>query len=454
MEAQAAGEQSKGFQLSDMLGRMAFMVRALRSRNYRLFFSGQIISLLGSWITQVATIWLAWKLTSSPLMLGAVGFAAQIPAFLLSPIAGVFVDQWPRHRILIITQALAMLQSFLLAALALTGYITIWHILALMVFQGFINAFDMPARQAFVVEMVEDPEDLSNAIALNSSMFNAARTVGAAVGGLILAVAGAGYCFLLDGISYMGVIVCLLLMTVPKFKRKQRENPWIQLRDGYKYAIGFPPIRTLLLLVAGISLLGMPYSVLMPVVATKVLHGSEGTYAMLTSVAGLGALTGAMVLAARKSVRGLTRVIPYCTLAFGVSLLIFSYSSYLFISLVAIFVMGYTLMTQNASCNTILQTIVDPERRGRVMSFYIMAFMGMMPLGSIWGGAMADRIGTQNTLMLCGFCCVGLSFWFARNLPVIAEHIRPIYQRMGIIGGMPPETDEASKLTQTPGTAG
>ena len=426
------------------------MLRALHSRNYRLFFSGQVVSLLGSWMTQIATAWLVWTLTKSPLMLGVVGFAGQIPAFLLSPVAGVFVDRWPRHRILVITQSLAMLQSFALAFLALSGIIAIWHILVLMVIQGLINGFDMPARQAFVVETVENKEDLPNAIALNSSIFNAARTIGPAVASIILVMGGAGWCFLIDGISYIGVIVCLLMMVVPKFEKKERENPWRQLSEGYKYAIGFPPIWAFLLLVAGISLIGMPYSVLMPVVATKILHGAEGTYSLLVVFSGMGALAGALMLAARESVRGLSRIIPYCTLGFGLALIIFSHSSWIWLSLLTMFVMGYTLMTQNAASNTILQTIVDPDKRGRVMSFYMMAFMGMMPLGSLWSGALAQRIGAQSTLLICGIGCVAMAALFSRSLPKLADHIRPIYQQMGIIPEVAAGLENTAELTRPP----
>lgn len=401
-------------------------------------------------MTQIATGWLVWRLTGSPLMLGLVGFAGQIPAFLLSPIAGVYVDRWPRHRLLVITQTLAMLQSFALAILALTGTITVGHILLLMVFQGLINAFDMPGRQAFVVEMVEDKDDLANAIALNSSMFNGARLVGPAVAGVILAVGSAGWCFLIDGVSYIGVIVCLLMMVVPAFQKKERENPWLQMWEGYKYTVGFPPIRALILLIAGMSLIGFPYSVLLPVVATKILHGSAGTYSMLVAISGFGALVGALVLAARESVRGLTRVIPYCTLGFGLSLVVFSHADFVWLSLIAIFLMGYTMMTQNAASNTILQTIVEPDKRGRVMSFYMMAFMGMMPLGSLWSGAVAEHLGTQNTLLVCGVGCVVMAALFARSLPKIADHIRPIYKQMGIIPEVATGMENTAELTRPP----
>jgi MFS family permease len=445
-----AEPKEKKFFLVDRIASLAFIVRAFRHRNYRLFFSGQIISLLGSWVTQIATVWLTWELTHSALMLGVVGFAGQVPAFLLSPVAGVYVDRLPRHRLLIATQTLAMVQSFVLAILALTGFINIGSIIVLMICQGFINAFDMPARQAFVVEIVEDQEDLGNAIALNSSMFNVSRAIGTAVGGVILALFGAGWCFLLDGVSYIAVLISLMMMVVPPFLKKEHENPWLQLKEGFQYTIGFAPIRALLLLVAGMSLIGFPYSVLMPVIATKVLHGAEGTYATLATFFALGALTGALVLAARKSVRGLGRLIPYCTMSFGVALIIFSHSFYLWLSLGALFIMGFAMMTQNASSNTILQTIVDPEKRGRVMSFYVMAFMGMMPLGSLWGGAVADRIGAQNTLLICGIGCLGLAGWFTRGLPKLAEHIRPIYQEMGIIPEVARGIDNTAELTRPP----
>jgi MFS family permease len=431
--------------------RLAFMMRALRHRNYRLFFSGQLVSLLGSWMTQIATTWLVYRLTGSPLMLGAVGFAGQIPAFLLSPVAGVWVDRLPRHRLLVVTQVLAMLQSLGLAFLTLTGHIDIRHIVVLMIFQGLINAFDMPARQAFVIELVEDKADLSNAIALNSSMFNIARLLGPSIGGLLIAAVGEGWCFLIDGVSYIGVIGCLLAMRVPKFEKLEHEAPLQQLVEGWRYAFGFPPIRSILLLMAGMSMVAMPYAVLMPVVAAKVLHGGPSTLGWLMAASGLGALTGALRLAARDSVRGLGKLIPLCTVGFGVAVLIFSHSHWLWLSLPAMLVMGYAMMTQNASCNTILQTIVEPDKRGRVMSLYTMAFMGMMPLGSLWAGALAEHIGAPNTLLISGVGCLVIAFWFGRNLPGLAQHVRPIYLKLGIIPEVAAglgETTEISRLPQ------
>jgi MFS family permease len=280
--------------------RLGFMVRALRHRNYRLFFLGQLVSLAGTWMTQIAMTWLVYRLTKSPLMLGVVGFSGQIPAFLLGPIAGVLVDRWPRHRILVVTQILAMLQSFALAFLALSGIIAVWHIIALIAFQGVINAFDMPTRQAFVVEMVEDKADLSNAIALNSSMFNMARLVGPAIGGILIAAVGEGWCFLLDAMSYIAVIGALLAMRVqPHVSKLGRAQPVQELKEGLAYAFGSAPITAILGLMAWLSLVGMPYGVLMPVIAARTLHGGPNTMGFLMAASGLGALGGALTLAAR-----------------------------------------------------------------------------------------------------------------------------------------------------------
>lgn len=420
------------------------MLRALGSRNYRLFFSGQLVSLLGNWMTQIATSWLVYRLTGSPLLLGAVGFAGQIPAFLLSPIAGVWVDRWPRQQLLIITQVLAMVQTLALAILALSGHIAMWHIIVLMVFKGFINAFDMPARQTFVVELVEDKADLSNAIALNSSMFNLARLLGPSIGGLLIALVGEGLCFLIDGLSYIGVIISLMKIKVPALVEKKQVSPVQQLVDGCRYAFGFPPIRAIILLIGSVSLMGMPYAVLMPIIADKVLGGGPGTLGVLMAFSGVGALTSALILAARKSVRGLTRLIPLSTAAFGFTLLVFSYSSWLWLSLVAITIMGYAMIQQNAACNTILQTIVEPDKRGRVMSLYTMSFMGMMPLGSLWAGALAERIGAQKTLYISGLASIAIAFWFYRQLPQMSKYIRPIYLRMGIIPRVPKKPQKTS----------
>jgi MFS family permease len=418
------------------------MVRALRHRNYRLFFSGQSVSLIGTWMTRIATSWLVYRLTRSALLLGLVGFAGQIPSFLLAPVAGVLVDRWNRHRLLVATQVLAMLQSAALAVLALTGVINIWHVLALSAFQGVINAFDMPGRQAFVVEMVDKREDLGNAIALNSSMVNAARLLGPSIGGVLIAAVGEGWCFFWDAVSYLAVLASLLLMRLAP-----RPHPTVagkkvlaDLREGWTYVAGSPPIRSILLLLALVSLVGMPYTVLMPVFASKILHGGPHTLGFLMAATGVGALSGAVFLANRRSVLGLGKVIPLMAGLFGAGLIGFSLSRTLWLSIPLLLVTGLGFMVQMAASNTLLQTLVEDDKRGRVMSFYTMAFMGTTPFGSLFAGSLASRIGAPRTLLLGGVGCIAAALWFASLLPRLRELVRPLYVRMGILSeALPPE---------------
>lgn len=445
IEATPAPEPAK-------VSRVGFMLRALQYRNYRLFFSGQIISLIGNWMTGVATGWLIYRLTGSALMLGVVGFAGQVPAFLLSPFAGVWVDRLHKHRLLVITQTLAMIQSFLLALLALTGHINIWHVLALSAFQGLINAFDMPGRQSFVVEMVEKKEDMSNAIALNSSMVNAARLIGPSVGGIIIAKWGEGWCFLIDGFSYLAVIVSLLMMHVVRkpIETKDRPNTWTQLKEGWHYVSTFKPIRAILTLLALVSLIGVPYSVLMPVFATKILHGNASTQGWMMASTGVGALSSALFLASRKNVRGLGKLIPVAVSVFGIGLVGFSFSTTLWLSMPLLVVTGGGFMLQMAASNTIVQTIVDNDKRGRVMSFYMMAFMGMAPFGSLLAGGLASRIGAPHTVLLCGLGCIAGAGWFATQYPSLREIVRPMYVEMGIIPEVAEGILTAAELTTPP----
>ena len=433
-------------------GGLGFMLRALGHRNYKLFFSGQSISLIGTWMTRIATSWLVYRLTGSALLLGVVGFAGQIPSFMLAPFAGVLVDRWNRHRLLIATQILALLQSLALAILALTGLITIWHVILLSVFQGLINAFDMPARQAFVVEMVEKREDLANAIALNSSMVNAARLLGPSLGGVIIAAVGEGWCFMIDAVSYLAVIASLLAMKLtPRLKRqKDGANILQQLREGWTYAFRFAPIRNVLLLLALVSLVGMPYTVLMPVFANEVLHGGPYTLGLLMAASGVGALVGAMFLAARKSVLGLGKYIPLMAGAFGAGLIAFSFSRILWLSLLLMVVTGLGFMVQMAASNTVLQTIVEEDKRGRVMSFYTMAFMGTAPFGSLLAGSIAERIGAPRTLLFGGVGCVLGAIWFARALPALRRDVRPIYVKIGILPEMAAGIQQTSELSVPP----
>jgi MFS family permease len=385
-------------------------------------------------MTRIATSWLVYRLTDSAVLLGVVGFAGQIPSFLLGPIAGVWVDRWDRHRTLVWTQSLSMIQSFSLAALVLTGTVKIWEIILLALFQGVINAFDMPARQSFVIQMVDRREDLGNAIALNGSMVNSASLVGPAIAGAVIAAVGEGYCFLIDGIGYIAVIVSLLSMriTIPQARRPRREVMH-ELQEGWHYVRESLPIRSILLNLGLVSTFGMPYFVVMPIFAAEVLHGGPNTLGFLMSAVGVGALAGTVSLTMRKSIVGLGRRIVTATVLCGVALIAFGWSHILWLSILVLPFVGFGLMQQMAPSNTILQTIVDDEKRGRVMSFYSMAFLGMVPFGSLLAGYLAARIGAPRTMMVNGAVCLIGSLWFARKLPAIRQIVRPIYVRMGII---------------------
>jgi len=428
------------------------MLRALGSRNYRLFFSGQVVSLVGTWITTTATNWLIYRLTGSALMLGMVGFAGQFPAFLFGPVAGIFVDRWDRHRLLVVTQTLAMLQSFALAALVLSGRITLEWILALSVLQGLINSFDMPARQAFLLTMIEDKADLSNAIALNSSMVNLARLLGPSIAGVVIVLTGEGWCFLIDGVSYVGVIAGLLMMRITRRQAmpEKRRSALHQFREGFNYAFGFRPIRSIMLLLALVSLVGVPYSVLMPVFAATVFHGGPRTLGLLMTSSGCGALFGALWLAQRKSVVGLGRVIPIAGGLFGAGLIAFSFMHVLWLAIPCLIVAGFGFVVQMASSNTVIQTIVDDEKRGRVMSFYMMAFLGTAPFGSLIAGWLSSRIGAADTLLLGGSCCIAGALWFARSLPEIRAAVRPIYVRLGILPEVASGLAQATEVSVPP----
>ena len=416
------------------IGGISYAWRALRHRNFRLYFGGQSISLIGTWMTRLATSWLVYRLTHSALLLGIVGFSGQIPTFLLAPFAGVWVDRLNRRHVLLVTQTLAMLQSFALAALALSSHITIWEIIALSAFQGSINAFDMPGRQAFLVEMVEDKNDLGNAIAVNSSMVNIARLLGPSLAGAVIAISSEGYCFLADGISYLAVIASLVAMQVkPRVVLRATSSMLAQLREGWVYVSGFAPIRTILLLFAVVSLMGWPFTVLMPIFAAKVLKGGPHTLGFLMAAMGVGAVISAISLAIRKTVLGLGRMIALSSGGFGAGLILFGLSRNLWLSLTLMLVCGFGLMQQMAASNTIIQTVVEEGKRGRVMSYYTMAFVGMAPFGSLLAGAFAHAIGAPRTVMLSGACCIAGAAWFATRLPSIRALIRPIYTDLGIL---------------------
>ena len=414
--------------------RYAHAWRALRHRNFRLFFTGQSISLIGTWMTRIATSWLVYRLTGSALLLGVVGFAGQIPTFLLAPFAGVLVDRVNRRNLLVWTQILAGVQSLAMAALTLAKIITIHEILALSVLQGLINAFDMPGRQSFLVQMVEDKQDLGNAIALNSSMVNMARLVGPALAGIIIAAVGEGYCFAIDGFSYIAVVASLVMMRVPASIIKRATTSMIaQLQEGWSYVTTFRPIRTILTLFALLSLMGMPFIVLMPIFASQVLHGGPHTLGYLMGASGVGALISAISLALRKSVRGLTTMIQISAFLFGTGLILFGLSHTLALSLLLMLVVGFGMMQGLAASNTVIQTLVPEDKRGRVMSYYTVAFVGMSPFGSLLAGALAHRVGAPHAVMITGtFCLVGAA-WFTTQLKSIRTIMRPIYIEMGIM---------------------
>ncbi|RIJ36920.1 MFS transporter [Pontibacter oryzae] len=427
------------------------MFRALRSRNYKLFFVGQGISLIGTWMQQVALSWLVYRLTDSVFLLGAVTFSSQIPSFLLGPFAGVLADKFNRHKVLLLTQTLSMVQAFTLAALVLTDTIEIWHVLALSAFLGTINGFDIATRQAFVVELVEKREDMSNAIALNSSMFNMARLAGPPIAGLLIAAVGEGVCILINAVSYLAVLGSLLLMRLKPFEQVQQQRKvWESLKDGFRYAFGFPPIRALIVIVALLSLFGMPFTVLLPVFARDILHGGANTLGYLMGASGLGALSGALFLAQRKSVEGLGKVIIYTMLLFGCALIAFSFSEVFTLSLLLMLFSGFGMIVTMASCNTLLQTIVDDDKRGRVMSLYATAFMGMAPIGSMLAGSVAEQVGVGYTLAGCGFLCAISVIPFAMNRPKLRQMVQPIYERLGIVPQIASGLQSASNLSSTP----
>lgn len=420
------------------------LTRALASRNFRLFFGGQTVSLIGTWITRVATSWLVYRLTGSVVLLGVVSFCGQIPTLLLAPFAGVLVDRGDRHRILVVTQVLSMLQSLALAVLTFAGIITVVDLLLLQIAQGIINAFDTPARQSFIVQMVEDRAALPNAIALNSSMVNGSRIIGPTIGGIIIAAVGEGWCFMIDAISYLAVIASLVAMHVARRELPARQTSMLEeLRTGFQYVYRFAPIRSTLLLLSLVSIMGMPYTVLMPAIAATVLHGGPHTLGFLMTASGVGALAGALYLASRRTVLGLGRIMVVASASFGMGLVAFSLTRVLWLALLVLPVVGGGMMITMAAANTVIQTIVEESLRGRVMAFYAMAFLGTAPIGSLIAGLAAARIGASNTILAGGICCLAAAAWFGYHLPGLRTIVRPIYVELGVIEAA--ETDVGVK---------
>ncbi|MBI5743773.1 MAG: MFS transporter [Elusimicrobia bacterium] len=420
------------------------MMRAFKYRNYRLFFGGQLISLVGTWMQSVAMSWLVYRMTGSALLLGVTGFAAQVPALFLAPFTGTAADRYDRRRIMLITQTLAMLQAAALALLVLFGHPQVWQIVALAAFNGMVNAFDMPARQSFVIQLVEKREDLANAIALNSSMFNSARLLGPAIAGVFIAAFGEGICFSLNAVSYLAVIAALLAMRLPPARAAA---PGAAKRRGFiaglKYAYGFAPIRYILMMMAIGSLLGMPYAVLMPAYVKEILHGGPKTLGFIMTSSGTGALIGALRLAGRRHPAGLERSLPFFTALFGLGLIAFSFSTSFPVSAICIACASFGMISFMASGNTVIQTLVDEDKRGRVMALHSLAFMGMAPFGSLLAGWAASYIGVARTISLSGVFVIAGTAFFATRLGEITRHAAPVYSRLGMADEAAGELEEA-----------
>jgi len=427
--------------------------RALRHRNFQLFFSGQLISLVGTWMQTVAQSWLVYRLTGSGLQLGAVGFASQIPVFLFAPLGGIVADRSNRQHVVIATQAASMVLAFILAALTLTHYVKVWHVFVLAALLGVVNAFDIPGRQSFLVDMV-GKDDLMNAIALNSSMFNGARVIGPAVAGVLVARLGEGWCFFANGVSYIAVIAGLMLMNVHAPARvSEKASPWEHIVEGFQFVNRTAPIRALLILLGLVSITGMPYVVLMPIFADRILHSGGQEFAsmigshdlgavrlgILMGASGVGALLGALTLAIRTGVKGLGKWVTVCCAAFGVSLILFAVSKSFWISVLLLLPVGYFIMLQMASSNTLIQVMVPDALRGRVMAVYSMMFMGMAPLGALLGGVLSDRVGAPMTVAIGGVASIGGAWWFGMKLPKIRGEARRLILAQGMQGGAPAE---------------
>jgi len=429
--------------------RWSVALRALHHRNFQLFFGGQLISLVGTWMQSVAQAWLVYRITDSSLLLGSVGFASQIPVFLVAPLGGAVADRFNRQRIVIATQVASMILALVLSVLTLTGWIQkgrVWPVFVLAALLGIVNAFDIPGRQSFLVDMV-GKEDLMNAIALNSSMFNGARIIGPAIAGIVVARIGEGWCFFANGISYIAVIIGLLLMNVHCPPRSKSNSPLADIVEGFRFASETGPIRALLLLLGLVSLVGMPYTVLMPVFADRILHGGARGLGILMGFTGIGALLGAVTLALRSGVKGLGRLIVITCASFGVSLFFFSFSRNFWLSAILLLPVGFSMMLQMASSNTLIQTMVPDVLRGRVMALYSMMFMGMAPFGALLGGAMADRVGAPITVAVGAVASIIGATLFGLNLPKIRTEARQLIIAQSVAGGEPSEeTSSASVL--------
>jgi len=419
-------------------GRLAITLRALRHRNFQLFFSGQLISLIGTWMQNVAQAWLVYRMTGSSLKLGAVGFASQIPVFLVAPLGGIVADRFNRHRVVIATQSSSMILAFLLAVLTLTHRVTVPEIFVLAALLGVVNAFDIPGRQAFLVDMV-GKEYLMNAIALNSSMFNGARVIGPAIAGILVAQIGEGWCFFANAVSYIAVIIGLLMMSIQCPPRRKFDSPIADIIEGFQFVRRTAPIRALLLLLGLVSLVAMPYTVLMPIFADRILHSGARGLGLLMGATGVGALLGALTLASRTGVSGLGRLVAVSCGGFGLSLMLFAFSRHLWLSVALLLPVGFCMMLQMSSSNTLIQAMVPDHLRGRVMALYSMMFMGMAPFGALFGGALSDRISAPLTVAIGAVACLAGATAFGWHLPKIRTEARQLIVAQAMAAGEPSE---------------
>jgi len=434
-EAQPAKNPTNGN--GEIRARLRDMGRSLRHRNFQLFFSGQLISLIGTWMQNIAQSWLVYRLTGSSFLLGLVGFLGQFPVFLLAPVGGMSADRWNRHRIVIGTQTASMILALILALLTLTHMVRVWEIATLAALLGAVNAFDIPARQSFLIDMV-GREDLMNAIALNSSMFNGARVIGPAIAGVLVAWIGEGWCFFANGLSYIAVIAGLLMMNLGPLHQVVKEAPALEhMAEGFRFIRRTAPMKAIMLLIGLVSLVAVPYSVLMPIFADRILHGGARGLGSLMTAAGVGALFGALTLATRRGVRGLGRWIALSAISFGVSLVLFSFSRWLWLSVILLVPVGYSVMLQMSSSNTLIQAMVPDEFRGRAMAAYTMMFMGMAPMGSLFAGGLAARIGAPWTVAIGGIGAVAGGALFLRKLPEIRFEARELIRAQGLATSEP-----------------
>jgi len=422
-----------GLNLEIIKGNYKVFSRAFQYRNYRLYFTGQAISVIGTWMQRIAMSWLIYRITGSAWLLGVVSFTGQVPSLFLAPVVGVAADRQNRRSLIIITQTLAMVQAFILAALILSGTIKVWHIIVLSLFLGLVGAFDQPARQAFVQDMIEKKEDLSNAIGMNSLLFNGARFIGPSIAGILIAAVGEGWCFLLNGISYIAVIIALFMIRVKKLEIRAVQGRMIaDFIEGARYSFGFEPIRFILIMLSIMGLMGLPYITLMPIYARDILEGDSKTMGFLMASVGVGAIIGAVMFAMRRSLRGIGTSIAVSTAVFSVGLILFSFSKSIWLSMICLAICGFGQITAFTSSNTSLQTIADSDKRGRVLAFYHASLMGVAPFGSLLAGALANSIGAERTVMIGGIVCFMAGVFFYLSIPKLRKTVRPIFIEMGV----------------------